>query len=201
MIVPYSWLKEYLTSLPSPKELSEILLLAGLEVEDSKDITPSFQGIKTGKVISLDKHPSNSDLYVVSVDIGEKDHRQIVCGAKNLFPEAIVPVAIPGSLLKKGQILSRDFQGIASQGMLCSREELDLPKDLIPEGEGGIAILPTSTPIGQDLAEIIGLPDVLFDVKITWNRPDWFSIYGLAREISIFQGELLPPKEFPGHFS
>lgn len=201
MIVPYSWLKEFLSDLPTPVELADLLLKAGLEVEEMNEIRANFQGVKTGQVISWEPHPGDSRLHIARVNVGDPQELSIVCGAKNVFPGAIVPVALPGSRLKDREIQIREFQGALSQGMLCSREELDLDLELLPEGEGGISILPPDTPIGADLAELLNLPDHLLDIKVTPNRPDWFSVYGLAREISVFTDQPLHLGEFPGEFS
>jgi len=191
MIVPYSWLKDFLDFLPPPQELAEILLEAGLEVEEIREINASFRGVKTGKVLSWEPHPADAHLHVARVEVGEKEALTIVCGAKNVFPEALVPVALPGSRLGDREIQVREFGGVPSQGMLCSREELNLEPELLPQGEGGIALLPAGTPVGQDLSELLHFPDFLLEVKVTPNRPDWFSIFGLSREISIFTGQAL----------
>lgn len=191
MIVPYSWLKDFLDFLPPPQKLAEVLLQAGLEVEDVREIRADFQGVKTGRVLSWKPHPTDPRLHVAQVELGEGEVLSVVCGAKNVFPGAIVPLALPGSCLKDREIQVREFGGVPSQGMLCSREELGLAPELLPRGEGGIAILPDDTPIGRSLTDLLHLPDYLLDIKVTPNRPDWFSIFGLAREISIFTAQTL----------
>ncbi len=201
MIVPYSWLKDFFRTLPPVGDLESLLLKAGLEVESIHQIVPNFNGILTGKIISWELHPRDPRLHLAIVDIGDHHPLSIVCGAKNVFPGAIVPVAVPGAKLKGREIGIKEFQGERSMGMLCSREELGLEPELFPIGEGGIAILPEDTPIGKDLGLLLDLPDQLLEIKITPNRPDWYSIFGLAREISVFTGEDLNFSEFPGRFS
>jgi len=196
MIVPYSCLKDLLTDLPPPEELADILLMAGLEVEELSPVQAGFNGIKVGKVEAWEPHPFEPRLHVARVNVGDRDSISIVCGAQNVFPGAVVPVAMPSSALSGREIQVREFSGIPSYGMLCSREELSLDRELFSVGEGGIAILPPDTPIGKDLAQVLGLPDFLLNIKVTANRPDWFSIYGLAREIGVFTGSPVSLKEF-----
>ncbi|MCR4428625.1 MAG: phenylalanine--tRNA ligase subunit beta [Caldiserica bacterium] len=201
MIVPYSWLQDFFKVLPSVEDLQSLLLKAGLEVEGVTVIHPSFKGVITGRILSWNIHPSDPRLHLALVDIGRSDPLSIVCGAKNLFPGAIVPVALPGAKLGEREIGIKEFQGEKSMGMLCSREELGLEQELLPEGEGGIAILPEGTPLGEDLGLLLELPDKLLEVKVTPNRPDWYSMLGLAREISVFTGEPFNFLEFSGNFS
>lgn len=197
MLISFSWLKELLPNLPSPAKLSEVLLSAGLEVERVERLEPSFSGVRVGEVLNLDSHPREPSLYLVKVKLGTREELLVVCGASNLYPGALVPVALPGAKLSRGTIELREFAGIVSQGMLCSREELLLDPALLPQGEGGIAILPAGSPLGEDLAKLLELPDVLLEIKVTANRPDWLSLWGLAREISIFTGYPLSPlKDF-----
>lgn len=201
MIVPYSWLKDLFGWLPPVSDLEPLLLKAGLEVESINPVVPNFDGVLTGKVISWEVHPKDPRLHLAKVDIGDPHLLSIVCGAKNVFPGAIVPVAVPGTKLGGREIGIKEFQGERSMGMLCSREELGLERELLPSGEGGIAILPEDTPIGKDLGFLLDLPDQLLEIKVTPNRPDWYSILGLAREISVFTGEDLDFSEFLGKFS
>ncbi len=193
MLIPFSWLKELLPDLPSPTDLSEVLLKAGLEVEKMEPLEARFSEVRVGEVLSLEPHTREPSLNLVGVRLTAGEELRVVCGASNLYPGALVPVALPGASLARGAIECKEFAGVVSEGMLCSREELLLDPALLPEGEGGIAILPSGSPCGEDLAKLLELPDVLLEVKVTANRPDWLSLLGLAREISVFTGYPLHP--------
>jgi len=198
MGIPLSWLAELLPGLPAVEELVVLLLRAGLEVEEIQPIPAPFSGVYIGRIAHLEMHPTNSHLVLAQVDVGSKGYHRVVCGAPNIIEEARVPIALPGAQLPEALIEAREFEGFISEGMLCSRQELGLEKELLPLGEKGIAILPEESEVGVNLASLLALPDTVLEIKATANRPDWLSVQGLAREMAVFLGyKLQALREFP----
>ena len=187
MKLTYNWLKQYVDFDLSPQQLAEKLTFAGIEVED----VVSFGGGALEKVIvcqilSSEKHPNADKLTVCRVNTGTGE-RQIVCGAHNYKVGDKVPLALPGVTLPGNfTIKEAKLRGVESQGMMCSAEELGLPK-----GEDGLLILPVDTQVGTKLSEAMGGADAVFDIEVTPNRPDWLSVIGVAREVSALTGNPL----------
>ena len=183
----YNWLKQYVEVDWSPSELADKLTFAGIEVEDVVETGGGvLQQVVVCQVLSSDKHPNADKLTVCRVNDGHGE-RQIVCGAKNYKVGDKVPLALPGVVLPNGMTIKEaKLRGIESQGMMCSAEELGLPK-----GEDGLLILPADTPVGITLSEALGGTDTVFDIEVTPNRPDWLSLIGIAREISALTGHPL----------
>ena len=148
MKFPLSWLRDYVDITLSTNELVEKLTMAGLEVEDIEQVGASIQGIITGKIESIKKHPDADKLVITSVFDG-KDHHTIVTGASNISEGDIVPVALPGSTIANGMTLkAAKLRGIESFGMLCSEKELG-----VSDEASGIWILDSNTPLGVDFAD------------------------------------------------
>jgi phenylalanyl-tRNA synthetase beta chain len=193
----YNWLKQYVDVDWPPGELADKLTFAGIEVEA---VVPTgggvLQQVLVCQVLSSDKHPNAERLSVCRVTDGHGE-RQIVCGAKNYKVGDKVPLALPGVVLPNGMTIEEaKLRGIESQGMMCSAEELGLPK-----GEEGLLILPADTPVGISLSEAFGGTDTVFDIEVTPNRPDWLSLIGIAREICALTGRPLKLPEFSVHES
>ncbi len=193
MKVTLNWLRQYVDFNGSPEELAERLTMLGLEVEGVQELGGEFEGIVVAQVITRDKHPNADKLSLCRVNDG-RGERQIVCGAQNFKPGDKIPLILPGQTLpaKPGQppltIKTGKIRGVESQGMLCSPDELGLP------GNGdGLLILREDAIVGQSFAEYLGLPvgDVVYDLEITPNRPDWNSVIGIARELSALTGSPL----------
>lgn len=183
----YNWLKQYVDFNWSPAELAEKLTFAGIEVEEMVTIGGgALQQVVVCQILSSEKHPNADRLSVCRVNDGQGE-RQIVCGAKNYKVGDKVPLALPGMTLSSGMTIKEaKLRGVESQGMLCSAEELGLPK-----GEDGLLILPAETAVGITLSEALGGADTVFDIEVTPNRPDWLSIIGIGREISALTGNPL----------
>ena len=183
----YNWLKQYVDFNWSPAELAEKLTFAGVEVEEMVTIGGgALQQVVVCQILSSEKHPNADKLSVCRVNDGQGE-RQIVCGAKNYKVGDKVPLALPGVTFPSGMTIKEaKLRGVESQGMLCSAEELGLPK-----GEDGLLILPAETAVGITLSEALGGSDTVFDIEVTPNRPDWLSIIGIAREISALTGNPL----------
>ena len=201
MKLPISWLKEYVDIEDiSIKELEEKLISSGFEVDEIKFVGEEISNCVTGKITSIEKHADSDHLQICKLNCGEfGEDIQIVTGAQNVFVGAIVPAALHGATLAGGvKIKNGKLRGVASNGMLCSGEELGITEDFYPNaGVDGILILPENTKIGLDIKDVVGLNDYVFDVSITANRPDCQSIIGLAREVcAIFNKKLKNPPVF-----
>jgi phenylalanyl-tRNA synthetase beta chain len=192
MRVSLRWIAEY-TELPDlPEEqFFERLTLAGLEVEGVTKL--QAEGVKVGQVLGVEPHPAAENLKLCTVRVG-KEEFLTVCGAPNVSQGMLVPFALPGALLPKGPVEETQIRGVKSAGMILSREELGLE-----EKSQGVWELPPDAPVGADLAEILELPDLILDLKITSNRPDLLGVFGLAREFSaLFRTQLTEPElSFP----
>ncbi len=167
-----------------PKEIADLLTKAGLEVESIEDKAQLLQNVVVGQILEKAKHPNADKLSVCRVALGKGEVSQIVCGAKNHNVDDRVIVALPGATLPGGlTIKNASLRGVESSGMLCSYKELDMP------GESeGIAILPKDAPVGMSYCQFMGLDDIVFELKVTPNRADCLSHFGIAREISALLG-------------
>jgi phenylalanyl-tRNA synthetase beta chain len=193
MKVTFNWLKQYVQFDWSADELATRLTMLGLEVESVQKLGGELDGIVVAQVLTRDKHPNADKLSVCRVNDGRSE-RLIVCGAQNFQAGDKVPLILPGNTLpaKPGAapvtIKAGKIRGVESQGMLCSPDELGLP-DAIE----GLLILRPDAVVGQPFAEYLGRQgsDVVYDLEITPNRPDWNSVIGIAREISALTGNPL----------
>jgi len=194
MKVTFNWLRQYVDFDWSPEELTERLTLLGLEAENVHKIGGEFEGIVIAQILTKDKVPGSDKLSVCKVNDG-KGERMIICGAQNHNVGDKVPLILPNFALplKPGEkepfvIKERKVFGITSQGMMCSPQELGLPDKV-----DGLLILPADAPIGKPFAEYLGRAggDVVYDLEITPNRPDWNSVIGIAREIAAVTGNRL----------
>lgn len=198
MKISLKWLCDFVDVadyLKKPEPLAEILTRAGLEVEDIQNKAKDFGFVVTGIILKKEQHPNADKLSLCQVTTGEGIIHQIVCGAKNHKENDKVVVALPGAVLPGGfAIKTTQLRGVESGGMLCSYKELGLPGDA-----DGIIILPADAPVGVPYAEYKGLDDVTFELKVTPNRADCLSHFGLAREIACLLGRELkrPTPMFP----
>lgn len=184
MKVPMSWFNDY-TDINgiTPKEYNEALTMTGSKVETIENMGADIENVVTGKILEITEHPDSDHMVICKVDVGD-EVLQIVTGAPNVKVGQIVPVAKNNSYLPGGvHIKTGKLRGVESCGMLCSHEELGLSEsDLSWEPEYGILILPEDTEIGVDIKDIFGLNEDVVEFEITSNRPDCFSVIGLARE-------------------
>jgi phenylalanyl-tRNA synthetase beta chain len=182
MRVPLSWLREYAPIEGDVTLLATALSGLGLVVDGVEEVGKGLDGIVVARVLATRPHPSADRVHLVDVDTGNGDALQIVCGAFNMKPGDLVPLATLGTALPDGlRIERRKMRGEWSNGMLCSSEELRLPAT-----EDGIRILPPGlAEPGTPLQEALGLrPDVVLDLDITPNRPDAMSVVGVARDLA-----------------
>ena len=180
MKLPLRWLQEYI-DLPvtDPAELALVIDMLGHEVEGYEVLEPGWSEVVVGRVEQIEAHPDADKVRVCQVDVGSGPE-QIICGAWNFGEGALVAVARPGAVLPGGfEIGRRTIRGVDSNGMICSEKELGLGED-----HAGILVLDGEPEIGTDFTELLELPDVVFDLAITPNRPDAMSLVGLARDLA-----------------
>ncbi|MBQ7759940.1 MAG: phenylalanine--tRNA ligase subunit beta [Acidaminococcaceae bacterium] len=195
MLASLEWLKQYVDINIPVDVLVDKITRAGLEVETVTYLGEGLEGVVTGKVTEIHRHPDSDHLWVCMMDYGQ-GIVQILTGAQNVKQNDMVPVAVVGSTLPPSsrnpegmKLKAAKMRGLDSFGMLCSADELGIDnKLLLPEQRNGIFILPADTPIGVDVKEVLGLNDVVIDIDLTANRADCFSIIGLAREIAAITG-------------
>lgn len=197
MNLPMSWIKEYVDIDCNVKEFCNAMTLSGSKVEGVENKGDEVSKVVVCKVLEIGNHPDADKLLVVKVDIGESEPIQIVTGAKNLFVGAYVPVALDGATLANGlKIKKSKLRGVVSNGMFCSVEELGFTRNDYPESpENGIYIFDKEHTLGSCVKEILEIDEDVVEFEITSNRPDCFSIIGLAREASAtFRKPLNLPK-------
>jgi phenylalanyl-tRNA synthetase beta chain len=187
MKISWNWLSELVDMSKlkgSPEELGELLTRRGLEVEEIERQGKGFESVVTAQILERNKHPEADRLSVCKVSLGSGEPLEIVCGAQNMKAGDKVALAQIGALLPNGLKIERSkIRGVVSNGMLCSEAELGL------KGESeGILILPPATPLGEPLAKLLGRDDTLLTFKLTANRGDCLSYWGMAREVAAALG-------------
>ena len=202
MLVPLSWLKDYVDIDVSVDELEEKLFSCGFEVEDKYEVGHDISKVVVGLVKECKPIPE-THLHLCKVDAGEAGELQICCGADNVRAGGKYPLALIGASVyatAKDHVTVEGvmtigqgkLRGYDSYGMLCSGVELGLTEDMY-EGAGynGLLVLPEDAIVGADVKPIVGLDDWIFDIAITANRPDCQSIFGIAREVAAVLGTKL----------
>lgn len=187
------WMKDYVSVNigENPQEFADALTQAGIPVEEVINCDTGIKKIYTGKIVEITKHPDADKLQVCQVEClteeGEPVTKQIVTAATNVAVGQIVPVAYHKSRLADGtEIKKGKLRGEVSEGMFCSVAEFGLSTDVVlPEEATGIYIFPEGTAIGQDVKEVLGLTDVVYEFELTPNRADCFSMVGLSREFAV----------------
>jgi phenylalanyl-tRNA synthetase beta chain len=186
MNISYNWLKEYLDFDLNHNLVAEILTDLGLEVEGIskyESVPGSLEGVVVGKITSLKEHPNADRLKITTVDIGEKDELQIICGAPNVKNKLTVAVATNGTTLypndEKLKIKKAKIRGELSNGMICGEDELNLGPST-----SGIMILDENIKAGTKLNSIYKIySDWIFEIGLTPNRADAMSHLGVARDL------------------
>ena len=178
MRVSYDWLKDMVEVPDDPADLSFEYIRTGTEVEGKEVLGASLDHVVTAQIVTKEPHPDSDHMWLTTVDTGEEQPLQIVCGAQNFEAGDHVVTACIGAELPGGiKIKKSKLRGIESYGMNCSARELGYGGDT-----HGIMILPKDAPIGVPFAQYAGLADTIFDCEITPNRPDCLSMIGMARE-------------------
>ena len=181
------WINEDFVDLSrvSDKEFVETLTVFGQKVETYERMDAEIKNVVVGKVVSIVPHPNSDHMFICQVDVGQGEPVQIVTGAQNVHQGDLVPAALHNSWLPGGvHITKGKLRGEKSNGMLCGFEELGLTENDLPGVfKDGIWILnDEDCQIGEDINLVIGNDDTVVDFEVTNNRPDCFSIIGLARE-------------------
>jgi phenylalanyl-tRNA synthetase beta chain len=195
MLIPLSWLRDYVAVDSPVEELADRLSISVAGVEriirrGVPDLDGNLGLYRVGRVVHCEKHPNADRLQLCSVDVGEGEPRQIVCGAWNFGEGATVAVALPGAVLPDGRRLERaKLRGTVSDGMILSELELQLGTD-----HTGILVLPEPWDPGTPLADVLPLGDTVIELETTPNRPDLLAVYGVGREVAaLYDAELSPP--------
>ena len=184
-----NWLRTMVDPKMTSDELSHLLTMSGLEVEEVEAVAPPFTNVVVAKVLELAKHPNADRLNVCQVDAGTGTLLNIVCGAPNVRAGMKVVCAMAGAVLPPGddgkpfEIKVGQLRGVESQGMLCSARELKLSDD-----HGGLIDFPDDAPVGQNFRDYYQLNDLKFTIKLTPNKADCLSVLGVAREVSALTG-------------
>ena len=189
MNLSMKWLKEFVTLDDMPmRSFTEAMTMSGSKVEGYEVEGSEISNVVVARVESMERHPDSDHLWICQVNTGADENIQIVTGAQNLKPGDVVPAALHGSTLPGGiKIKKGKLRGVASNGMLCSLGELGLTTHDFPSAiEDGIFVLTEEDgcdlTLGKPICEAIGLNDTSVEFEITSNRPDCFSVIGLARE-------------------
>lgn len=193
-----------------PEDMAEVLTCDGIPVEHVIHPAPGIKGVVTGKILKVEKHPDAAHLFVCQLDVGQDEPVQIITSADNVKAGQIVPAALPGAHLpakhdhnapggiKVGDVKIKKgkLRGLPSAGMMCSASEMLLDYNLYPGTEPeGIMILPANTPVGVDFHHVFDLDDVIFEMELTPNRADCFSMVGMALETgAIFNRKVTLPE-------
>lgn len=189
MNISYSWLKKYVDTDLSPFEIAEVLTSIGLEVgsvEEVESIKGGLRGVIVAEVMSCIEHPNSDHLHITTINTGEGEPLQVVCGAPNVAKGQKVLLATIGTTLYSGEesftIKKSKIRGEESYGMLCSEQEIGLGN-----GNEGIMVLPENAPVGTSASEYFGVvSDYVLEVDITPNRVDATSHYGVARDLNAY---------------
>jgi phenylalanyl-tRNA synthetase beta chain len=184
MRVSMNWLRTMANPPINNEQLGLRLTMAGLEVEESVKAAPAFEHVVVGLITAMQKHPDADKLNVCTVDVGDGNARQIVCGAPNAAVGLRVPCALPGAVLPGDiRIKEAKLRGVTSQGMLCSARELGLSQD-----HGGLLPLADDAVAGVSIRQWLDLDDDIVTFKVTPNRADCLSVLGVAREVAGLTG-------------
>ena len=190
MTISYNWLNDYLPEKIEPEKLSKILTSVGLEVESMEDyesIKGGLDGLVVGEVLTCENHANSDHLHVTTVNIGQSEPLQIVCGAPNVAAGQKVIVATIGTTIfpKTGEPLTMKkakIRGEESFGMLCAADEIG-----VGESHDGIMVLPADTKPGTKVSELFKVyKDILFEIGLTPNHMDAMSHIGTARDVSAY---------------
>jgi phenylalanyl-tRNA synthetase beta chain len=175
-----TWLKDYLETDATVAEICDALNAIGLEVEGVEDPADKLAGFRIAEVLTAVRHPDADKLQVLTVDAGDGQPLQVVCGAPNARAGMKGVLGLPGATVPaNGMVLRKSaIRGVESNGMMCSTRELELGDD-----HDGIIELPDNAPVGTSFADYHGA-DPVIEVAVTPNRPDCMGVYGIARDLA-----------------
>ncbi len=190
MKLPMQWIKEYADVPVDAMTYQNRMIWTGTAVEGVEALGEDIEKVVVGRVLTVDKVEGSDHLHVCTVDAGQGAPLQIVCGAPNVAPGLLVPVALEGARLPGGvKIKKGKLRGVMSEGMLCSATELNVARELYPSvGDAGLLIFQEEYAPGTDVKTIFGLDDTVIDFEILANRPDCLCALGVARETAVALG-------------
>lgn len=180
MKIPLRWLTELCPYDGGTDKIIDLLTMSGTEVESVEDLSTRFDGVVVGQVKSIRKNTPSPGMFLCEVEYGEGKPAQVISRAPNIANGKLYPFAPIGATLFGGQQIKKvEFEGIASEGMLCSGVEIGLgePKDKLLEIARG-------TRVGGDVRQLLQWDDLAIEMEVTPNRPDCYGVLGLARELS-----------------
>ncbi|HET6663518.1 MAG TPA: phenylalanine--tRNA ligase subunit beta [Acidimicrobiales bacterium] len=186
MKVLLSWLQDFAPIEGDPVEIAGQLSDLGMAVEQLDRLGEGLDGVVVAEVLATRPHPNADKIQLVDVDAGDGEALQVVCGAFNMRPGDLVPLATVGTVMPNGvEIGRRRVRGEWSNGMLCSAREIGLGSD-----HAGIFVLPSGiSEVGVPFADAMGIErDVLYDLEVNPNRPDAMSVAGVARDLAARRG-------------
>lgn len=186
-----NWLRQHVRIEATREQLAAALTAIGLEVEEVSVLGDALEGVVVARIVECAKHPEADRLQVCQVDTGDA-RLQVVCGAPNARPGLVAPLATIGARVGGLTIRAAKLRGVESNGMLCSAKELGLDEDA-----SGLLELPADAPVGTPLARYLGLPDARFELKLTPNRADCFSVRGIAYDVAAALGGEVRPLDAP----
>lgn len=181
MKILHSWLNEFADFGADVDAIAASLTKLGLAVESVEQVGLPVKGVVVAKVLRTERHPDAAKVHRVYVDAGDGVEKHVWCGAFNMKPGDLIPLATLGTNMPDGRVISqRGILGIDSEGMLCSGSELGITADAT-----GIMILPAHLELGIDVFSALGIDqDVVFDLDVTRNRPDCTGYLGVARDLA-----------------
>ena len=181
MKILHSWLNEFADFGKDVDAIAASLTKLGLAVESVEQVGLPVKGVVVAKVLRTERHPDAAKVHRVYVDAGDGVEKHVWCGAFNMKPGDLIPLATLGTNMPDGRVISqRGILGIDSEGMLCSGTELGITADAT-----GIMILPAHLDLGADVFSALGIDqDVVFDLDVTRNRPDCTGYLGVARDLA-----------------
>jgi len=190
MKLPLSWLYDHVTEELPVRELATRLAMTGTEVDlIHHHGVDALEHFVVGKVLTREQHPDADRLSVCTVDVGNGEVSQIVCGAPNVAAGQTVAVGKPGSIMPDGtKLKTAKLRGVESAGMILAEDEVGIGLD-----HAGTMTLPDELEAGTPLADVLPIADEVLDLEITPNRPDCLGVYGVAREVAAATGAAIAP--------
>lgn len=193
MKIVYSWLKDFIDLDLTPEEMVQQFVHLGIEVASVQTTGADFEGVTVAQITHIEDHPNSDHLHLVDLDLGGGKTQRVVCGAPNIAVGQKIPLARVGSRLGNMVMKPAVIRGVASEGMICSSDELGLTHTRAH----GILVLDETLPLGTDVSTLYGKKDTVFDLEITSNRPDLLSHLGVARELGVLLNKPVKLPQIP----
>src|SRR6266545_4382219 len=192
MKISHRWLKEFVETELTPREIADRLINAGIEVATITPVVEGLAGVVIAEIEEVERDlgatPAGHRNKLCRVALPDRKF-SVICGAPNAVAGLRTAFAPPGATLPGGgAVKAALIRGVSSEGILCSEKDLGLSLD-----HGGILALPGDAPLGADLGTYLGLDDWILEIEITPNRPDALSVVGVAREIAALTVRPSPP--------